>query len=58
MNEDFVHDFIKVSELKEMLSNLSDNDLITVTKGSTAMNHKITHIEDSTVCGFWELRIQ
>ena len=54
----YIDDFITIGELKKMLESFDDNDYITVTKGSTDLNHKITHIEDSTGFGFWELRIK
>lgn len=50
-------EYIKVGELKEMLSQLDDGDLITVTKGNSSPNYRISHIEDSISCGFYELRI-
>lgn len=55
---DFIYDFITVGQLREMLSHLSDDDLITVTRGNAHPNHRISHVEDSTSCGFWELRIE
>ena len=58
MEKDFIEDFITVKELREMLSKLSDNDFITVTKGNTHSNHRITDVEDSTSIGFYELRIK
>lgn len=57
MKMDFIKDFITVGELRKMLEPFCDDDLITVTKGNTHPNHRISHIEDSTNCGFWELRI-
>ena len=58
MNEHgFIDDFITVGELREMLSSLRDDDMITVTRGNTHPNQKISHVEDSTCCGFYELRI-
>lgn len=57
MNE-FINDFITVGKLRQMLSKLDDNDLITVTYGNTSPNHRITGIDDSTAFGFWELRIK
>lgn len=56
--DEFINDFITVGKLREMLSELDDNDFITVTKGHIHQNHKITHVEDSTAFGFWELRIK
>lgn len=58
MGKDFIEDFITVKELREMLSELRDNDFITVTKGNTHQNYRITHVEDSTSIGFYELRIK
>ena len=58
MEKDFIDDFITVKELREMLSELRDNDFITVTKGNTHSNHRITNVEDSTSIGFYELRIK
>ena len=57
MKEELIKEFITVGELRKMLEPYDDNDLITVTKGNTDPNHKISHIEDSTSCGFYELRI-
>jgi hypothetical protein len=54
----YIDDFITIGELKKMLEPFNDDEFITVTKGSTDLNHKITHIEDSTGFGFWELRIK
>lgn len=51
-------EYIKVGELKEMLSQLDNDDLITVTKGNSSPNYRISHVEDSTSCGFYELRIE
>jgi hypothetical protein len=60
--EDFVDEisaeYITIGELRKMLEPYSDNDLITVTKGNSNPNHKIINIEDSTMCGFFELRIE
>ena len=56
--DEFINDFITVGKLREMLSELDDNDFITVTKGHSHQNYKITHIEESTAFGFWELRIK
>ena len=54
---EFIDDFITVGELRKMLEPFDDDDLITVTKGNVCPNHRISHIEDSTASGFWELRI-
>ncbi len=56
--ERFIDDFITVGKLREMLKDLDDDEYITVTKGTTDVNHKITHIDDSTAFGFWEIRIR
>lgn len=53
-----IDEFITVGELRAMLEPFDDDDYITVTKGNAYLNHKITHIEDSTAFGFWELRIR
>lgn len=58
MNEELLKEFITIGELKKMLEPYSDDDLITVTKGNTSPNCRISHIEDSTVCGLFELRIE
>ena len=56
--DEFINDFITVGKLREMLSELDDDDFITVTKSHSHQNYKITHVEDSTAFGFWELRIK
>ena len=56
--KDFTSDFITVGKLREMLSELDDNELITVTCGNSHPNHRIIGIDDSTAFGFWELRIK
>lgn len=56
--EDFIGDFITVGKLREMLKDLDDDEYITVTKGNMDVNHRITHLDDSTAFGFWELRIK
>ena len=55
---EFIDDFITVGELRKMLEPFDDGVLITVTRGNAHPNHRITHIEDSVDCGFWELRIE
>ena len=55
---DFIDSFVTVGELRQMLSKLDDNDFITVTQSHSKPCFKITHVEDSTCCGFWELRIK
>ncbi len=56
--EQIIDDFITVGKLRDMLKDLDDDEYITVTKGNTDVNHKITHIDDSTAFGFWEIRIR
>ena len=56
--DEFIDDFITIGELRKMLEPFDDDEYITVTKGHIHQNHKITHIEDSTAFGFWELRIK
>lgn len=51
-------EYITIGELRKMLEPYSDNDLITVTKGNSSPNYRIINIEDSTMCGFFELRIE
>lgn len=46
-----------VGELKQLLKDLPDNDAIVVTEGNRYPDFKITHIEDSTSVGVWEIRI-
>lgn len=47
----------RVRDLKEMLADLPDDDFIMVQLGGHAGESlPITHIEDSTSIGFWELR--
>ena len=39
------------------LEQVPDDDFIMINMGShTSQNYPITNIEDSTSCGFWELR--
>ena len=56
--DDFLKNFITVGKLREMLSELEDDELITVTCGNSHPNHKIIGLDDSTAFGFWELRIR
>lgn len=56
--DDFISNFITVGKLREMLSELDDDELITVTSGNSQPNHKILCVDDSTSFGFWELRIK
>lgn len=46
-----------VGKLKQLLKDLPDNNAIVVTEGNTNPDFKITHIEDSTSVGMWEIRI-
>lgn len=46
-----------VGELKLQLKDLPDDDAIVVTTGNRGTDYKITHIEDSTCVGVWEIRI-
>ena len=46
-----------VGKLKQLLKDLPDDDAIVVTKGNRYPDFKITHIEDSTSVGVWEIRI-
>ena len=46
-----------VGKLKQLLNDLPDNNAIVVTKGNIHPDFKITHIEDSTCVGVWEIRI-
>lgn len=46
-----------VGTLKEVLNELPDNDAIVVTEGNRYPDFKITHIEDATSVGVWEIRI-
>ena len=46
-----------VGKLKQLLNDLPDNDAIVVTEGNTNPDFRITHIEDSTSVGVWEIRI-
>ena len=46
-----------IGKLKELLKGLPDDDAIVVTEGNRYPDFKITHIEDSTCVGVWEIRI-
>jgi hypothetical protein len=46
-----------VGKLKQLLEDLPDNNAIVVTEGNINPNYKITHIEDATSVGVWEIRI-
>ena len=44
-------------ELIEQLKDVDDDDFIMIQMGGhTAQSHPITHVEDSQVIGFWEIR--
>ena len=46
-----------VRKLKQLLKDLPDNGAIVVTEGNRYPDFKITHIEDATSVGVWEIRI-
>lgn len=46
-----------VGKLKQLLKDLPDNNATVVTEGNCYPDFKITHIEDSTSVGVWEIRI-
>ena len=46
-----------VGKLKQLLKDLPDNNAIVVTEGNRYSDFKITHIEDATCVGVWEIRI-
>ena len=46
-----------VGELKRQLEELNDDDAIVVSRGNSHPSYKITHVEDSTCIGVWEIRI-
>lgn len=46
-----------VGKLKTIVKDLPDDDAIVVTEGNQYPDFKITHIEDSTSVGVWEIRI-
>lgn len=57
--DEFIKDFITVGELRKMLSNLDDDDWITVrTFSGNKGYHRIKYVEDSTSVAFWELRCE
>ena len=58
--DEFIKYFITVGELRKMLSNLGDNEMITVNVlfNERTGFHKIKYVEDSTSIGFWELRCE
>lgn len=46
-----------VGKLKQLLKDLPDSNAVVVTEGNCNLDFKITHIEDSTNVGVWEIRI-
>lgn len=43
---------------KELINNnIGDNDIVVVSRGNAFPSFKITGIDDSTVVGVWEIRI-
>lgn len=48
---------MKVKELKRLLEELDDDDVVIVSESNASPKYKITHIEDSTCVGVYELRI-
>lgn len=46
-----------VGKLKQLLKDLPDDNAIVVSQGNRHPDFKITHIEDSTSVGVWEIRI-
>lgn len=48
---------MKAGKLKQLLKDIPDDDAIVVTEGNHYPDFKITHIEDSTSVGVWEIRI-
>lgn len=46
-----------VGKLKQLLKDLPDSNAIVVTEGNRNPDFKITHIEDATSAGVWEIRI-
>lgn len=47
-----------IGELKKQLSEWgTDDDAVIVTRGNVHPSFKISHVEDSTICGVVEIRI-
>ncbi len=46
-----------VGKLRQLLKDLPDSSAIVVTEGNRYPDFKITHIEDATSIGVWEIRI-
>ena len=44
-------------KFKELVDAIPDDDIIIVSKGNTHPGFKITGIQDSTIVGVWEIRI-
>lgn len=44
-------------KFKELVNAIPDDDIIIVSKGNTHPGFKIIGIQDSTVVGVWEIRI-
>ena len=54
--DEFMKNFIHVGELRKMLSDLDDDEWITVSTFSDKIRyHRIKHVEDSIYVAFWEL---
>ena len=53
---DFIDNYIRVKQLREMLNSLDDEDFLTVTIDRET--HKILGVQDTTCIGFWELRCE
>lgn len=48
---------MKGKEFKELVNRILDDDVVIVSRGNASPGFKITGIEDSTVVGVWEIRI-
>ena len=57
LNNEYTKNMITVKELKDMLNDLDDNDLICVSEGNSSKDLYISHIEDSTSIGIYEIRV-
>lgn len=44
-------------KFKELVNAIPDDDIIIVSRGNASPGFKITGIDDSTVVGVWEIRI-
>lgn len=60
MAKEWTDNFIEVGKLREMISTLDDDDMITVRVVHNAEkgDHKILGLDDTTCIGFWELRCE